>query len=43
MPLINGVKFYSKFIYSLKGINYLYVILYILIHDCNYTDADGGV
>ena len=49
MPLINGVKFYSKFIYNLKGINFLqlvylkYVILYILIHDFNYTDADGGV
>ena len=49
MPLINGVKFYSKFIHNLKGINFLqlvylkYIILYILIHDCNYTDADGGV
>ena len=38
MPLINGVKFYSKFIYNLKGINFLqlvylnYVILYILIN-----------
>ena len=49
MPLINGVKFYRKYIYNLKGINILqlvylkYVTLYILIHDCNYTDADGGV
>ena len=37
MPLINGVKFYSKFIYNQKGINFLQsvyfkdVILYILI------------
>ena len=49
MPLINGVKFCSKFIYNLKGINLLqliylkYIIFYILIHDYNYTDADGGV
>ena len=49
MPLINGVTFCSKFIYNLKGINFLqliylkYIILYILIHYCNYTDADGGV
>ena len=49
MPLINGVKLCSKFIYNLKGINLLqliylkYIILYILIHYCNYTDADGGV
>ena len=49
MPLINGVKFCSQFIYNLKGINLLqliylkYIIFYILIHDCNYTDADGGV
>ena len=49
MPLINGVKFYSKFFYNLKGINFLqlvylkYIILYILIHYYNYTDADGGV
>ena len=49
MPLINGVKFYGKFIYNLKGINFLqlvslkYVILYILIHYFNYTDADGDI
>ena len=49
MPLINGVNFCSKFIYNLKGINFLqlmylkYIILYILIHYCNYTEADGGV
>ena len=49
MPLINGVKFYSKFFYNLKGINFLqlvylkYIILYILIHYYNYTDAGGGV
>ena len=26
MPLINGVKFYSKFIYNLKGINFLQLV-----------------
>ena len=49
MSLINGVKFCSKFIYNLEGINLLqliylkYIILYILIHYCKYTNADGGV